>query len=65
MHEFRDDNNERMYTIQKERSDSPLKIDAAVAGVLSWAAREDVIADGGLSEKERSVYEDRGLTVFG
>lgn len=56
MHEFRDDNNERMFTIQKERSESPLKIDAAVAGVLSWAAREDVIAGGGLNTGEAGVF---------
>jgi phage terminase large subunit-like protein len=46
MHAFRDDNDELMWTIQKERQDSPLKIDAAVAAVLSLAARTDAIAAG-------------------
>ena len=36
---YLDDQGERMYTIQKERQDSPLKIDAAMAGCLSWDAR--------------------------
>lgn len=58
MHHFRDDDNELMWTIQKERPDSPLKIDAAVAGCLSWAARATVIA-GGLPGP--SVYEGRGM----
>lgn len=46
MHEFRDDSGERMWSIQKERPDSPLKIDAAYAAMLSWAAREDAVAAG-------------------
>lgn len=50
MHEFRDDAGERMWTIQKERPDSPLKIDPAVAAILSWTAREAAIADGALNE---------------
>lgn len=37
---------ERMYTIRKERPDSPNKIDAAMAGVLSWEARRDALALG-------------------
>ena len=43
---LRDDDDELMYVIQKERSDSPLKIDAAVAGALSWQARQDAVALG-------------------
>lgn len=43
---FTDDNGERMWTIAKERMDSPLKIDAAIAGCLSWQARTDAIAAG-------------------
>jgi len=58
MFSFRDDDNEPMYSIQKERPDSPLKIDAAVAAVLSNQAREDVIA-GGIDGP--SVYEGRGM----
>ena len=40
----RDDKGERLWTIQKERPDSPHKIDAAVAAILSWEARTGAIA---------------------
>lgn len=43
---FRDDDDELMWVIQKERPDSPLKIDAAVAADLSWQARQDAVASG-------------------
>lgn len=43
---FLDDNGERMWTIEKERPDSPFKIDAAMAGCLSWQARLDAVAAG-------------------
>ena len=46
MQNFRDDDGELMWVIQKERPDSPLKIDAAVAGALSWEARSAAIAAG-------------------
>lgn len=61
MHHFRDDDGDPMWTIQKERPDSPMKIDAAVAAVLSWAAAQDVIA-GGLPGP--SVYESRGVMAL-
>jgi hypothetical protein len=35
--------------IQKERTDSPHKIDAAMAAVLSWKARTDAVAAGMLA----------------
>lgn len=41
-----DDQGEPLWTIQKERKDSPLKIDAAVAAILSWQARCDAVALG-------------------
>lgn len=44
-----DDDGERMWVIQKERQDSPNKIDPAVAGALSWRARADAIANGALN----------------
>jgi hypothetical protein len=44
--QFRDDNNEPMWTIEKERPDSPFKIDAAMAGCLSWTARNAAVAAG-------------------
>lgn len=58
----RDDRGERLWTVSKERPDSPHKIDAAVAAVLSWEARNDAIAAGALNvEVFTSVYETRGL----
>lgn len=40
--------------IAKPNPDSPLKIDAAVAGVLAWQARVDALAKGVTDEKPRS-----------
>ena len=42
----RDEQGRPLYLIRKERSDSPNKIDLAMAGVLSWEARNDAIAAG-------------------
>jgi len=42
----RDDQDKRLWLIRKERPDSPRKIDAAMASVLSWEARTDCIASG-------------------
>jgi hypothetical protein len=50
MREFTDDDGNRMWTIQKERVDSPLKIDAAMAGCLSWEAYTAAIAAGATGE---------------
>jgi len=41
-----------LWLIQKDRPDSPQKIDNCMAAVLSWEARTDAIAAGVLSEKE-------------
>lgn len=41
-----DEQGKRLWLIQKERPDSPHKIDAAMAAVLSWEARTDAIAAG-------------------
>jgi phage terminase large subunit-like protein len=50
-----------LWLIRKERSDSPDKIDLAMASVLSWEARTDAIAAGATGG---SVYDSRGvLTV--
>jgi phage terminase large subunit-like protein len=43
---WHDEQGKPLYLIQKERSDSPHKIDAAMAAVLSWQARTDAIASG-------------------
>jgi hypothetical protein len=42
----RDDQGRSLYLIRKERDGSPNKIDLAMAGVLSWEARNDAIAAG-------------------
>lgn len=56
MQQFRDDQGEQMWVIQKERMDSPLKIDAAMAGCLSWEAYQAAIADGAMLEEEAGVF---------
>lgn len=61
----RDDKGVRLWTVQKERPDSPLKIDGAVAGCLSWEARMDAIAAGANPVLFHSNYEHEGLTVAG
>lgn len=59
----RDEKGEQLWTIYKERSDSPKKIDVAMAAILSWEARRDAIAKGAGPE-EPSVYEERGILTF-
>jgi hypothetical protein len=44
-----DDTERPMHTIAKDAHDSPRKIDAAMAGVLSWEARSDCIAMGAIN----------------
>jgi len=58
---LRDEDGERLCLIQKERWDSPFKIDAAMAAVLSNEARMDAIKSGAKATAYRSVYEDRGV----
>ncbi len=41
-----DEDGKHMWLIRKERSDSPRKIDAAMAAVLSWEARRDCVSSG-------------------
>lgn len=53
----RDDKGARIWVVQKERKDSPLKVDLAVAGPVSWQARLDAIAVGAGSDTG-SVYND-------
>lgn len=45
-----DEEGKPLYTIKKERPDSPMKIDAAMAAILSWRARTDAIAAGAGTE---------------
>ncbi len=58
---IRDEEGQPLWTIYKERADSPHKIDAAMAAVLSWEARNDALAAG---VSGRSVYEERGILVL-
>lgn len=58
---IRDDKGERLWAINKERPDSPHKIDIAIAAALSWESRTDAISEG---VGERSVYESRGILVW-
>ncbi len=60
----KDENGVKMWTIYKERSDSPHKIDVAMAAILAWEARSDALA-AGEGEQQRSVYEERGLIEVG
>lgn len=50
----KDDEGKPMWTIQKDRHDSPRKIDLAMAGCLSWEARRDAIAAGLNRPKKKS-----------
>jgi phage terminase large subunit-like protein len=59
---FRDDNGAQLWTIYKERPNSPHKIDAAMAAILSWEARRDAMA-AGVGLDGPSVYEERGVLM--
>jgi hypothetical protein len=50
-----------MFGMQKVRPGSPLKIDGAMAGCISWEARGDCIAAGDL---EKWLRRQRGGAVF-
>ena len=56
---IRDDEGQPLWLIEKERRDSPFKIDGAMAGLLSWQARLDTLA-AGWSES----VPDRRVIVF-
>lgn len=53
---IKDEQGQPLHTIQKERKDSPRKIDAAMAGCLSWEARMDAVAAGVANAPEEQVY---------
>jgi phage terminase large subunit-like protein len=52
----RDEQGKAFWVIEKERPDSPHKIDAAMASVLSWEARNDSIAAGALKEPQFQMF---------
>lgn len=43
---LRSDEGEPLWVIEKERRDSPFKMDCAMAGLLSWQARMDALTSG-------------------
>ena len=47
---FKDEDGEPLYLIRKENKSSTKKMDLAMAGVLSWGARNDAIASGALAD---------------
>lgn len=51
----RDDEQRPLWGIQKERPDSPRKMDAAMAGILAWEARGDAIAAGATATSEPTI----------
>jgi len=57
---IRDDEDKPLWAIQKERPDSPKKIDCAMAGVLAWECYGDALS-AGASAAGPSVYESRGI----
>lgn len=60
----RDDDGRPMWTIQKDHPNSPRKIDAAMAAVLGWEARYEIVRGGDITPPpstsefafDRSVY---------
>lgn len=59
---MRDEEGLPLWTIYKERPDSPHKIDVAMAAILSWEGRNDAMI-AGVGQIKRSAYEERGLVV--
>jgi phage terminase large subunit-like protein len=43
---LRDSDGVPLWVVQKERPDSPMKMDAAMAALLAWEARQDAVAEG-------------------
>ncbi len=52
----RDEEGKPLWLIRKERSDSPHKIDLAMAAVLSWEARNDAIAAGAHLQNKAGIF---------
>lgn len=58
----RDEDGKPLWTIYKEQPTSPHKIDAAMAAIISWAARQDALT-AGVGIVTKSAYETRGVMV--
>jgi phage terminase large subunit-like protein len=56
---MRAEDGKSIWIIQKERNDSPNKIDITMAGILSWQARCDAIAEGVGNEPENDYTVER------
>jgi phage terminase large subunit-like protein len=52
---LKDERGKPLWLIRKERSDSPHKIDLAMAAVLSWEARTDAIAAGAQKQADYQI----------
>lgn len=52
----RDEQGKPLWLIRKERHDSPHKIDAAMASVLSWEARTDAMTAGALTVPQFQMF---------
>ena len=59
---YRDELGNTLFIIGKDRPDSPEKMDAAAAGVLSWEARGDAIAAG--ATPEDAIAPQTSTVVF-
>lgn len=53
---MRDDEGKALWTIRKDRPDSPHKMDAAMASVLSWEARNDALTSGVTKQPEYQMF---------
>lgn len=56
-----DEDRRQMWVISKDAPNSPMKIDAAAAGALSWEARGDAIAAGAEKPKPRTAWTFEGV----
>ena len=54
-----DETGQRMWVIQKERPDSPRKMDGAMAAVLSWDARIRALTDGATAKEPEWTFGAR------
>jgi hypothetical protein len=51
-----DDKHRQMHTLDKDRPDSPRKMDGAWPAVLSWEARGDAIAAGAKPKGKGALF---------
>lgn len=58
---MKDEVGKALWLIQKDRQESPHKIDLAMASVLSWEARNDAIASG-INVRHASAYDTPGFS---